>query len=389
MHVKNQDHGLERCVWAGGHGSQRGLGQGPIRLLRYEVQGFPGVLAGSQHEWRIGGFADHPGPLCLPVGILPEILVVCFRQREEGLFTCGPQADAAPVHCGLHQTGPALVAVACGRESSAYVLGPAEHATEPELLNGCQILGVARAPHRIQFVVGQLGFEGKRVESVDDLPAGELAVKLCAPSGVVHAGRGGHHGAGIIDPRVQDPERELLFTQETFQFVEENNGATNGPSPIFQQLLHVVLALGKQDAGVRPFLAEHLDHETGLARHRRALHQDGGAVFQKIVKLLVCIAANVVIDLPVGPVNAQRIQVCLADRAGITRHLGDPFIARPCRDPVPDLRCEIRDNAHNGPQKWTEHTPHPAEGTEEGDCGAHDGSGERQNQPPHRRVGVE
>ena len=117
------------------------------------------------------------------------------------------------------------------------------------------------------------------MESVDDLPAGELAVQLCAPSCVVHAGRGGHHGAGIIDPRVQDPERELLFTQEAFQFVEENNGAANGSSPIFQQLLHVVLALGEQDAGIRPCLAEHLDHEAGLSRHGWALHQDGGAVF--------------------------------------------------------------------------------------------------------------
>ena len=102
MHFKNQRHGLACCVRAGGHGRQRGLGQGPVCLLRYEVQGFPGVLSGSQHEWRIGGFADHPGPLCLPVGILPEILVVGFRQREEGLFTRGPQADAAPVHRGLH-----------------------------------------------------------------------------------------------------------------------------------------------------------------------------------------------------------------------------------------------------------------------------------------------
>ena len=227
------------------------------------------------------------------------------------------------------------------------------------------------------------------MESVDDLPAGELAVQLCAPSGVVHAGRGGHHGAGIIDPRVQDPERELLFTQETFQFVEKNDGATNGSSPIFQQLLHVVFALGKQDAGVGPFLAEHLGHEAGLACHGRALHQDGGVIFQKIVKLVVRIAADVVFDIPVGPVNAQRIQVCLADRAGIPGHLGDPFIACPCRDPVPDPWCEIRDNAHKGSQEWTEHAPHPAEGTEEGDCGAHDGSGERQNQPPHRRVGVE
>ena len=117
------------------------------------------------------------------------------------------------------------------------------------------------------------------MESIDDLPAGELAVQLCAPSGVVHAGRGGHHGAGIIGPRVQDPERELLFAQETFQFVEKNDGVANGSMPIFQQILHVIIALGKQDAGVGPFLAEHLDHEAGLARHRRALHQDGGAVF--------------------------------------------------------------------------------------------------------------
>ena len=338
-------------MWAGGHGSQRGLGQGPVRLLGYEVQGFPGVLAGAQHEWRIGGFADHPGPFCLPVGILPEILVVGFRQREEGLFTRGPQADAAPVRRGLRQAGPPLVAVERRREPSAYVLGPAEHATEPELLNGCQILGVARVSHRLQLSVGQLGFEGERMESIDDLPTGELAVKLCAPSGVVHAGRGGHHGAGIIGPRVQDPEREFLFTQEAFQFVEENDGVANGSSPIFQQLLHVIIALGKQDAGVGPFLAEHLDHEAGLARHRRALHQDGGAFLQKSMKLVVCIAANVFIDVPVGPVNEQRIQVCLADRAGIPGHLGDPFIARPCRDPVPDLRREIRDNAHKGPQK--------------------------------------
>ena len=155
MHVKNQRHGLACCVWAGGHGSQRGLGQGPVRLLRQEVQGFPGVLSGAQHEWRIGGgFIDHPGPFCLPVGILPEIVVVGFCQREEGLFVRGPQADAAPVRRGLHQAGPALVAVERRREPSAYVLGPAEHATEPELLNGCQIPGVARAPHRIQFVVG-------------------------------------------------------------------------------------------------------------------------------------------------------------------------------------------------------------------------------------------
>ena len=227
------------------------------------------------------------------------------------------------------------------------------------------------------------------MESVEYLPAGNLAALLLAPFVVVCASRGGHHGAGIIGPRVQDPERELLFTQEAFQFVEENDGAANGSSPIFQQLLHVVLALGKQDAGVGPFLAEHLDHEAGLASHRRALHQDGGAVFQKIVKLVVRIAANVVIDIPVGPVNAQRIQVCLADWAGIPGHLGDPFIACPHRDPVPDRRCEIRDNACGGSQKWTEHAPHPAEGAEMGDCGAHDGSGERQNQPPHRRAGVE
>ena len=305
MQLEHQRHSLECCVWAGGHGRQCGVGQGPVRLFHYKVQGFPGVLAGSQHEWRIGGFADHPGPFCLPVGLLPEVLVVGFRQREEGLFARGPQADAVPVHRGLHQAGPPLVAVECRREPSAYVLGPAEHATEPELLNGCQIPGVARASHRIQFVVGQLGFEGKRVESVDDLPAGELAVQLCAPSCVVHAGRGGHHGAGIIDPRVQDPERELLFTQEAFQFVEENDGAANGSSPIFQQLLHVVLALGKQGAGVGPCLAEHLDYEAGFARHGRALHQNGGAVFQKIVKLVVRIAADVFINIPVGPVNAQ------------------------------------------------------------------------------------
>ncbi|MCY0903018.1 MAG: hypothetical protein OWU32_12700, partial [Firmicutes bacterium] len=42
-------------------------------------------------------------------------------------------------------------------------------------------------------------------------------------------------------------------------------------------------------------------------------------VFQEIVKLVVRIAANVVFDIPVRPVNAQRIQICLADRAGITR----------------------------------------------------------------------
>ena len=352
MQLEHQRQGLECCVRAGGHGSQRGLGQGPVRLLRQEVQGFPGVLSGLQHEWRIGGgFADHPGPFCLPVGLLPEIVVVGFCQREEGLFARELQADAAPVHRGLHQAGPALVAVECGREPSAYVLGPAEHATEPELLNGCQIPGVARASHRIQFVVGQLGFEGECMESVDDLPARELAVQLCAPSGVVHAGRGGDHCAGIIDPRVQDPERELLFTQEAFQFVEENDGATNGSSPIFQQLLHVVLAFGEQNAGVGPFLSEYLDHEAGLSRHGWALHQDGGAFLQKSVKLVVRIAADVFIDVPVGPVNAQRFQVCLADRAGIPGHLGDPFIACPCRDPVPDLRCEIRDNAHNGSQK--------------------------------------
>ena len=227
------------------------------------------------------------------------------------------------------------------------------------------------------------------MESVDDLPSGKLAVQLCAPSGVVHAGRGGDHGAGIIDPRVQDSERELLFAQEAFQFVEENNGAANGSLPGFQQLLHVVLALGKQDAGVGPFLAEHLDHETGLARHRRALHQDGGAVFQKIVKLVVRIAANVVIDIPVGPVNAQRFQICPADRAGIPGHLGDPFIERPRRDPVPDRRCEIRDDAHSGSQQWAEHTPQTTEGAEVGDCGAHDGPDERQEQPPRRRAGVE
>ena len=142
--------------------------------------------------------------------------------------------------------------------------------------------------------------------------------------------------------------------------------------------------LREQDVSLGPPLAEHLDHEAGLARHRRALHQDGGAFLQKSMKLLVRIAANVVFDVPVRPVNAQRIQVCLADRAGIPGHLGDPFIARPCRDPVPNLRGAIRDNAHNGSQKWAEHAPHPAEGTEEGDRGAHDGPGERQNQPPHR-----
>ena len=376
---------MKCCVRAGGHGRQRGLGQGPVRLLRYEVQGFPGVLAGVQHEWRIGGFVDHPGPFCLPVGLFPEIVVVGFRQREEGLFTRGSQAYAAPVHRGLYQAGPALVAVECGREPSAYVLGPAEHATEPELLNGCQILGVLRVSHRLQLSVGQLGFEGERVESVDDFPAGELAVQLCAPSGVVHAGRGGHHGAGIIDPRVQDPERELLFAQEVFQFVEENDGVANGSLPLFQQLLHVVFALGKQDAGVGPFLAENLDHEAGLACHGWALHQDGGVVFQKIVKLVVRIAANVFFDIPVGPVNAQRIQVCLADRAGIPGDLGDPFVECPRRNPA--LECRYK--AHNGSQKWTEHIPHPTEGTEEGDCGARGGSSERQNQPQRRRAGVE
>ncbi len=266
------------------------------------------------------------------------------------------------------------MAVECRHEPSAYVLGPAEHATEPELLNGWQILGVFRVSHRFQLVVGQICFEGERVESVDDLPSGELAVQLCAPSGVVHAGRGGDHDAGIIDPRVQDPERELLFTQETLQFVEENDGATNGSLPAFQQLLHVFLALGKQDAGIRPCLAEHLDHETGLSRHGQALHQDGGAFLQKSVKLLVRIAANVFINIPVGPVNAQRFQVCLADRAGIPGHLGDPFIERPRRDPVPDRRCEIRDDAYSGSQQWAEYTPQLAEGAEVGDCGAHDGS---------------